>query len=98
MNRLFGQSKGTTVPKPTLNDTAATLDARVETLNKQIATIDQGLFHWYWSNFYFCHLELQAYSKLPPARKVKFRIFRKYLYYFDLNLGRSKSPSNVSFK
>jgi hypothetical protein len=44
MNRLFGQSKGSTVPKPTLNDTAATLDSRVETLNKQIATIDQGLF------------------------------------------------------
>ena len=45
MNRLFGQSKGTAVPKPTLNDTAATLDSRVETVNKQIATIDQGLFH-----------------------------------------------------
>jgi len=44
MNRLFGQSKGSTVPKPTLNDTASTLDSRVETLNKQIATIDQGLF------------------------------------------------------
>ncbi|CAF1937586.1 unnamed protein product [Rotaria magnacalcarata] len=55
MNRLFGQSKGSAVPKPTLTDTAATLDSRVETLNKQIATIDQ---------------ELQAYSKLPPARKA----------------------------
>ncbi|CAF0954445.1 unnamed protein product [Rotaria sordida] len=55
MNRLFGQSKASAVPKPTLNDTAATLDSRVETLNKQIATIDQ---------------ELQAYSKLPPARKA----------------------------
>lgn len=55
MNRLFGQSKGTAVPKPTLNDTAATIDSRVETLNKQIATIDQ---------------ELQAYAKLPPARKT----------------------------
>jgi len=57
MNRLFGSSKGSTVPKPTLNDTASTLDSRVETLNKQIASIDQ---------------ELQAYSKLPPARKVDF--------------------------
>lgn len=54
MNRIFGSSKGSTVPKPTLNDTSATLDSRVETLNKQIASIDQ---------------ELQAYSKLPPARK-----------------------------
>jgi hypothetical protein len=44
MNRLFGQSKGSAVPKPTLNDTAATLDSRVETLNKQISSIDQGLF------------------------------------------------------
>jgi hypothetical protein len=42
MNRLFGQSKGGTAPKPTLNDTAAVLDSRVETLNKQIASIDQG--------------------------------------------------------
>jgi charged multivesicular body protein 5 len=55
MNRIFGQSKGSTVPKPTLNDTASTLDSRVETVNKQIAAIDQ---------------ELQAYSKLPPARKA----------------------------
>lgn len=42
MNRLFGQSKNTAVPKPTLNDTAATLDARVETVNKQISGIDLG--------------------------------------------------------
>ncbi|CAF2671120.1 unnamed protein product [Rotaria sp. Silwood2] len=55
MNRLFGQSKSNAVPKPTLNDTAATLDLRVETINKQIATIDH---------------ELQAYNKLPPARKA----------------------------
>ena len=41
MNRLFGQSKGTAVPKPTLTDTAATLDSRVETVNKQIASLDQ---------------------------------------------------------
>lgn len=46
MNRLFGQSKSSAVPKskPTLNDTATILDSRVETLNKQIAIIDQGLF------------------------------------------------------
>ena len=44
MNRLFGSSKGSTAaPKPTLTDTAATIDSRVETLNKQIASIDQGL-------------------------------------------------------
>ena len=49
MNRLFGQSKGTAAPKPTLNDTAATLDSRVETLNKQIATIDQGSLHFFFS-------------------------------------------------
>lgn len=55
MNRLFGQSKGTAVPKPTLNDTAATLDARVETVNKQIASIDQ---------------ELQKYNRLAPAAKA----------------------------
>ncbi|CAF1199863.1 unnamed protein product [Rotaria sp. Silwood1] len=55
MNRLFGQSKSNAVPKPTLNDTAATLDLRVETINKQIASIDQ---------------ELQAYNKLPPAKKA----------------------------
>ena len=41
MNRLFGQSKAP-VPKPNLNDTAATLESRVETINKQIASIDQG--------------------------------------------------------
>jgi len=51
MNRLFGQSKGSAVPKPTLNDTAATLDSRVETLNKQIATIDQGLFRLFSLTF-----------------------------------------------
>jgi len=44
MNRLFGQSKPNAVPKVTLNDTAATLDLRVETINKQIAAVDQGLF------------------------------------------------------
>lgn len=55
MNRIFGTSKGSTAaPKPTLTDTAATIDSRVDTLNKQIASIDQ---------------ELQAYAKLPPARK-----------------------------
>lgn len=43
MNRLFGQSKSNVVPKPTLNDAAATLDLRVETINKQIASVDQGL-------------------------------------------------------
>jgi hypothetical protein len=53
MNRLFGQSKGSTVPKPTLNDTAATLDSRVETLNKQIATIDQGFI-----SFIFIDIDL----------------------------------------
>lgn len=73
MNRLFGQSKGSAVPKPTLNDTAATLDSRVETLNKQIGSIDQGeqlvlfIYAILLSNYY---LELQAYSKLPPAKKV----------------------------
>lgn len=41
MNRLFGKSKAP-VPQPTLNDTAATLDLRVESINKQIASIDQG--------------------------------------------------------
>ncbi|CAF0831035.1 unnamed protein product [Rotaria sordida] len=55
MSRLFGWSKSNTIPKPTLNDTAATLDLRVETINKQIAIIDH---------------ELQAYNKLPPARKA----------------------------
>jgi hypothetical protein len=79
MNRLFGQSKGTAVPKPTLNDTAATLDLRVETLNKQIATIDQGCHSMNLRSFLiycFCccclssSVELQAYAKLPPARKV----------------------------
>jgi len=54
MNRLFGQSKAA-APKPTLNDTASTLDSRVETINKQIASLDQ---------------ELAAYSKLPPAKKA----------------------------
>lgn len=53
MNRLFGQSKATTVPKPTLNDTAATIDSRVETINKQIATIDQGSFRLISLTFYF---------------------------------------------
>lgn len=48
MNRLFGQSKASAVPKPTLTDTAATLDSRVETLNKQIASIDQGTFLNYY--------------------------------------------------
>jgi len=43
MNRLFGQSKSNVVPKPTLNDAAATLDLRIETINKQIAAVDQGL-------------------------------------------------------
>jgi chaperonin cofactor prefoldin len=43
MNRLFGQSKSNVVPKSTLNDTAATLDLRIETINKQIAAVDQGL-------------------------------------------------------
>jgi len=42
MNRLFGQSKSSAIPKPTLNDAAATLDSRVETINKQIAAVDQG--------------------------------------------------------
>ena len=74
MNRLFGQSKGGAVPKPTLNDTAATIDSRVETINKQIASIDQGLFSFTFIYIYvflfFSYLELQAYSKLPPARKV----------------------------
>ncbi|UJR08159.1 hypothetical protein I4U23_012433 [Adineta vaga] len=55
MNRLFGNSKSNAVPRPTLNDTAATIDSRVETINKQIAAVDQ---------------ELQAYSRLPPARKA----------------------------
>jgi len=55
MNRLFGQSKSNAVSKPTLNDTAATLDLRVESINKQIAAVDQ---------------ELQAYSKLPPSKKA----------------------------
>ena len=41
MDRLFGKSKAP-APRPTLNDTAATLDLRVDTLNKQISTIDQG--------------------------------------------------------
>jgi hypothetical protein len=45
MNRFFGQSKSTRVPQPTLNDTAATLDSRVETINKQIASVDQGLIY-----------------------------------------------------
>ena len=43
MNRLFGQSKSNAAPRPNLNDTVATLDSRVETLNKQIASIDQGI-------------------------------------------------------
>ncbi len=43
MNRLFGQSKSSAVHRPTLNDTAATLDSRVETINKQIAGVDQGI-------------------------------------------------------
>ncbi len=43
MNRIFGQSKSKAVPQPTLNDTSAILDSRVETLNKQIAAVDQGL-------------------------------------------------------
>jgi hypothetical protein len=42
MNRLFGQSRSNAVPKPNLNDTVATLDSRVETINKQIAAVDQG--------------------------------------------------------
>jgi hypothetical protein len=45
MNRLFGSSKSNAVPKPTLNDTAASLDSRVETINKQIAAVDQGLIN-----------------------------------------------------
>lgn len=52
MNRLFGQAKGGAAPKPTLNDAAATLDSRVETINKQIATIDQGLFHFIFLAIY----------------------------------------------
>lgn len=79
MNRLFGQSKGTATPKPTLNDTASTLDSRVETVNKQIASIDQGcrvlLTHRTRLIVFFSSLELQAYSKLPPARKVKLLVF-----------------------
>ena len=45
MNRLFGSSKSNAVPKPTLNDTAASLDSRVETINKQIAAVEQGLIN-----------------------------------------------------
>ncbi|CAF0989770.1 unnamed protein product [Adineta ricciae] len=55
MNRLFGHSKSNAAPKPTLNDTAATIDLRVETINKQIASVEQ---------------ELQAYSRLPPSKKA----------------------------
>ena len=87
MNRLFGQSKASAVPKPTLNDTSATLDSRVETLNKQIGTIDQGrliLAALIFTSF-FNYLELQAYSKLPPARKVKLLKFleKENILYFS---------------
>lgn len=42
MSRLFGKPKSNAASKPTLNDTASTLDLRIETFNKQIAAIDQG--------------------------------------------------------
>jgi len=63
MNRIFGKASNTTPKtKPTLNDTAAMLDSRVETLNKKIADIDRQIGAW---------KALPAASRTTPAGKQR---------------------------